>query len=317
MALQYEGWEIDVAHNAAEAVDKYRANAPDVIVLDIMLPDMDGLGVLAQIRDSGTYTPTLFLTARDSLADRVNGLTAGGDDYMTKPFSLEELVARLRGLLRRSAYLTPTDDESLTVGDLTLDVASREVTRGGVVIALTSSEFELLRFLMRNPRRAMSREEILRRVWNYDFGGRSGIVDLYVSYLRKKIDATHEPMLHTVRGRGIHAAAAGMKQAWQRWTLLRQLIFGVSAVVMLVLVTVGTMSVVTLRSSVLGIIDSQLSGAADGLLGLSIAASIVEAHVSHDQSLQESLFCLCIQCKFAMRRRQMLIGNANICVIYE
>jgi two-component system response regulator TrcR len=202
MALRYEGWEIDVAHDAAEAVQKYRANAPDVIVLDIMLPDMDGLGVLAQIRDSDTYTPTLFLTARDSVADRVSGLTAGGDDYMTKPFSLEELVARLRGLLRRSAYLTPADDESLTVGDLTLDVASREVTRGGDPISLTSTEFELLRFLMRNPRRALSREEILRRVWNYDFGGRSSIVDLYVSYLRKKIDADHEPMLHTVRGVG-------------------------------------------------------------------------------------------------------------------
>ncbi len=202
MALQYEGWEIEVAHNAAEAVDKYRANTPDVIVLDVMLPDMDGLGVLAQIRDSDTYTPILFLTARDSVADRVNGLTAGGDDYMTKPFSLEELVARLRGLLRRSAYLTPADDESLTVGDLTLDVASREVTRGEEPIALTSTEFELLRFLMRNPRRALSREEILQRVWNYDFGGRSSIVDLYVSYLRKKIDATHEPMIHTVRGVG-------------------------------------------------------------------------------------------------------------------
>jgi len=202
MALRYEGWEIDVAHDAAEAVEKYRANAPDVIVLDIMLPDMDGLGVLAQIRDSDTYTPTLFLTARDSVADRVGGLTAGGDDYMTKPFSLEELVARLRGLLRRTAYLTPTDHESLTVGDLTLDVASHEVTRGGAQISLTSTEFELLRFLMRNPRRAVTRREILQRVWDYDFGGRSSIVDLYVSYLRKKIDTGHEPMLHTVRGVG-------------------------------------------------------------------------------------------------------------------
>jgi two-component system response regulator TrcR len=117
MALQYEGWEIDVAHDALEAVGKYRANTPDILVLDIMLPDMDGLGVLQRIRDSDTYTPTLFLTARDSVMDRVTGLTAGGDDYMTKPFSLEELVARLRGLLRRSAYLTPADDEALTVGE--------------------------------------------------------------------------------------------------------------------------------------------------------------------------------------------------------
>ena len=202
MALQYEGWEIDVAHDAREAVDKYRANAPDVIVLDIMLPDMDGLGVLAQIRDSDTYTPTLFLTARDSVVDRVTGLTAGGDDYMTKPFSLEELVARLRGLLRRSAYLTPAADETLTVGDLELDGSSREVTRAGDPISLTSTEFELLRFLMRNPRRALGRKEILHRVWDYDFGGRSSIVDLYVSYLRKKIDAGRPAMIHTVRGVG-------------------------------------------------------------------------------------------------------------------
>jgi two-component system response regulator TrcR len=202
LALQYEGWVIDVAHDAREAVEKYRAEIPDVLVLDIMLPDMDGLGVLARIRESGTYTPTLFLTARDSVGDRVTGLTAGGDDYMTKPFSLEELVARLRGLLRRSAYLTPADEETLVVGDLELVGASREVTRAGEPIALTTTEFELLRFLMRNPRKALSRNEILRRVWNYEFGGRTSIVDLYVSYLRKKIDAERAPMIHTVRGIG-------------------------------------------------------------------------------------------------------------------
>src|SRR3981189_3535513 len=142
MALQYEGWEIDVAHAAAEAVDKYRENTPDILVLDIMLPDMDGLGVLQQIRDSDTYTPTLFLTARDSVVDRVNGLTAGGDDYMTKPFSLEELVARLRGLLRRSASLTPAADGTLSVGDLELDSASRDVTRGGDTSSLRRTGFE-------------------------------------------------------------------------------------------------------------------------------------------------------------------------------
>jgi two-component system, OmpR family, response regulator TrcR len=202
MALTYEGWDIDIAHDAGEAVTKYRANTPDLIVLDIMLPDMDGLEVLQQIRQDGPYTPTLFLTARDSVRDRVTGLTAGGDDYMTKPFSLEELVARLRGLLRRSAYLTPADDETLTVGNLALDGASREVTRAGEPITLTSTEFELLRFMMRNPRRALSRAEVLRRVWNYDFGGRTSIVDLYVSYLRKKVDAGHPPMIHTVRGVG-------------------------------------------------------------------------------------------------------------------
>lgn len=208
MALQYEGWDIDVAHDAAEAVAKYRAAAPDLLVLDIMLPDTDGLGVLAQIRESDTYTPTLFLTARDSVADRVNGLTAGGDDYMTKPFSLEELVARLRGLLRRTAYLTPAEDETLTVGDLCLDMASRSVTRGGEAIALTSTEFDLLRFMMRNPRRALGRNEILQHVWDYDFGGKTSIVDLYVSYLRKKLDTDREPMIHTVRGVGYLLRAA-------------------------------------------------------------------------------------------------------------
>ena len=180
----------------------YRANPPDLLVLDIMLPDMDGFGVLAEIRASGPYTPILFLTARDSVVDRVTGLTAGGDDYMTKPFSLEELVARLRGLLRRSAYLTPSDDETLRVGDLFLDATSREVKRGDETVALTSTEFELLRYLMRNQGEAVTRQEILRRVWEYEFGGKSSIVDLYVSYLRKKVDAGREPLLHTVRGVG-------------------------------------------------------------------------------------------------------------------
>jgi two-component system response regulator TrcR len=129
-------------------------------------------------------------------------LTAGGDDYMTKPFNLEELVARLRGLLRRSAYLTPASDETLTVGDLELVGASRAVSRAGTPISLSSTEFELLRYLMRHARRAVDRQEILDRVWNYDFGGKSSIVDLYVSYLRKKIDAGRAPMIHTVRGVG-------------------------------------------------------------------------------------------------------------------
>lgn len=202
MALQYEGWAIEVAHDAREAVAKYREHSPDVLVLDIMLPDTDGFGVLQQIRSSGTYTPILFLTARDSVRDRVTGLTAGGDDYMTKPFSLEELVARLRGLLRRNAYLTPDSEEHLTVGDLELVGTSREVYRAGAHIPLTSTEFELLRYLMQHPRKALTRNEILRRVWDYDFGGKSSVVDLYVSYLRKKIDSGREPMIHTVRGVG-------------------------------------------------------------------------------------------------------------------
>src|SRR5438309_698988 len=140
-----------------EAVDKYGDVEPDVLVRDTMLLDIDGLEILHRVRQSGRYTPTLFLTARDSVMDRVTGLTAGADDYMTKPFSLEELVARLRGLLRRSTQLTPPAAESLKIGDLHVDTASREVTRGGTQISLSSTEFELLRFLMRNPRRALSR----------------------------------------------------------------------------------------------------------------------------------------------------------------
>ncbi|HEY4792446.1 MAG TPA: response regulator transcription factor, partial [Mycobacterium sp.] len=202
MALHYEGWTVEVAHNGREAVSKFDDVEPDVLVLDIMLPDVDGLQILQRIRESGPYTPTLFLTARDSVMDRVTGLTAGADDYMTKPFSLEELVARLRGLLRRSSHLAPPAEDELTVGDLTLDGASHEVARAGAPISLSSTEFELLRFLMRNPRRALTRTEILDRVWNYDFAGRTSIVDLYISYLRKKIDAGRDPMIHTVRGVG-------------------------------------------------------------------------------------------------------------------
>lgn len=202
MALHYEGWQIEVARDGQEAMAKSAEFEPDLLVLDIMLPDTDGLQILKMIRESQEYTPTLFLTARDSVLDRVTGLTAGADDYLTKPFSLEELVARLRGLLRRSHAMAAPEDEVLKLGDLVLDGASREVTRGDEQISLTVTEFELLRYLMRNPKRAISRAEILDRVWNYGFGGRSSVVDLYISYLRRKIDAGREPMIHTVRGVG-------------------------------------------------------------------------------------------------------------------
>lgn len=202
MALHYEGWEIDVARDGGQAMAKFAEFGPDLIVLDIGLPDVDGLQILKSIRESQGYTPTLFLTARDSVLDRVTGLTAGADDYLSKPFSLEELVARLRGLLRRSHAMAAPADEVLRVGDMVLDGASREVTRAGESIALTVTEFELLRYLMRNANRAIPRPEILDRVWNYGFGGRSSVVDLYISYLRRKIDAGRDPMIHTVRGVG-------------------------------------------------------------------------------------------------------------------
>ncbi|MFE5706231.1 response regulator transcription factor [Rhodococcus koreensis] len=202
LALGYEGWAVDVAHDGSTALQKFRHQQFDVVVLDIMLPDIDGLSVLHHIRATRGGVPVLFLTARDSVDDRVVGLTAGGDDYMTKPFSLEELVARLRGLLRRASDSISENDAVLTVGDLSLDESSYEVKRGGETISLTATEFELLRYFMHNPRLALSRAQILDRVWNYDFAGKASIVDLYVSYLRRKIDAGREPMIHTVRGIG-------------------------------------------------------------------------------------------------------------------
>ncbi|BDI22965.1 response regulator transcription factor [Herbiconiux sp. L3-i23] len=202
LALGYEGWVVDVTLTGRAGIERYKSLRPDVVVLDIMLPDLDGLAVLSEMRALGRSTPTLFLTAKDSIDDRIVGLTAGGDDYMTKPFALEELVARLRGLLRRTAEQVVEEDPILVVGDLVLDESSHEVTRSGDPIALTTTEFELLRYLMRNPKRVVSRAQILDRVWNYDFSGRVNIVDLYVSYLRKKIDAERKPMIHTVRGVG-------------------------------------------------------------------------------------------------------------------
>ncbi|PVZ08171.1 response regulator transcription factor [Actinomycetospora cinnamomea] len=203
MALRYEGWDVRSAGDGLGAVRQGREFRPDVVVLDLMLPDIDGFEVLRRLRAESPDVPVLFLTARDAVADRVAGITAGGDDYVTKPFSLEEVVARLRGLLRRAAVATVVRGEpSLTVGDLTLDEDSHEVFRGAEPVELTATEFELLRFLMRNPRRVLSKAQILDRVWNYDFGGQSNIVELYISYLRKKIDTGRTPMIHTVRGAG-------------------------------------------------------------------------------------------------------------------
>lgn len=201
-ALRYEGWQVEIALTGNSATRTAKALQPDVVVLDMMLPDIDGLQVLRRIRANTPHVPVLFLTARDAVEDRVAGLTAGGDDYVTKPFSLEEVVARLRALLRRTGAVTAQDEALLVVGDLILNEDSHEVERDGDEITLTATEFELLRYLMRNPRRALSKAQILDRVWNYDFGGQANIVELYVSYLRRKIDAGREPMIHTLRGVG-------------------------------------------------------------------------------------------------------------------
>jgi two-component system OmpR family response regulator len=202
LALRYEGWEVRTAADGMSAIAAARDFRPDLVVLDVMLPDIDGLEVLRRLRADIERMPVLFLTARDDVSDRIAGLTAGGDDYVTKPFSIEELVLRLRALLRRSHLALTTDSATIIVGDLVLDEDSREVRRGDDLISLTATEFELLRFLMRNPKRVMSKAQILDRVWNYDFGGQANIVELYISYLRKKIDAGREPMIHTMRGFG-------------------------------------------------------------------------------------------------------------------
>ena len=202
LALRYEGWDVSTAASGLQAVKVARETRPDAIVLDMMLPDFDGLEVMRRIRTEQPDVPVIFLTAKDALEDRIGGLTAGGDDYVTKPFSLEELVARLRGLLRRTGATISREESRLMVGDLVLDEDSHEVFRGGDEISLTATEFELLRFLMRNPRRVLSKAQILDRVWNYDFGGQANVVELYISYLRKKIDAGRAPMIHTMRGAG-------------------------------------------------------------------------------------------------------------------
>jgi len=202
MAMRYEGWQVSTAASGNEAVKAAREVRPDAIVLDMMLPDFDGLEVMRRVRSEDPDVPVIFLTAKDAVSDRINGLTAGGDDYVTKPFSLEEVIARLRALLRRSGAATGRSESLLVVGDLTLDEDSHEVSRAGEPIQLTATEFELLRYLMRNPRRVLSKAQILDRVWNYDFGGQANVVELYISYLRKKIDANRAPMIHTMRGAG-------------------------------------------------------------------------------------------------------------------
>ncbi|AYG78710.1 putative transcriptional regulatory protein TcrX [Streptomyces hundungensis] len=201
-ALRSEGWDVRSADDGTSALDMASAFQPDAVILDWMLPDLDGLAVLRRMRADLPHVCVLFLTARDSVEDRIAGITAGGDDYVTKPFSLEEVLARLRGLLRRAGMAREPGGNRLVVGDLVMDEDAMEVSRAGHLVDLSRTEFELLRFLMRNPRRVLSKDQILDRVWSYDFGGRAHIVELYISYLRKKIDADRAPLIHTVRGAG-------------------------------------------------------------------------------------------------------------------
>lgn len=202
MALTNQGWHVRSATNGREALDIIREFEPDLLVLDVMMPGIDGVELLTRIRASGNDAPVLFLTAKDAVEDRIAGIAAGGDDYVTKPFNLEEVVLRLRGMARRHVAAAADADSLLRVGDLTLDEDAYEVQRAGVAIRLTAKEFELLRYLMQNTRRVVSKTQILDTVWGYDFGGSSGVVEIYISYLRRKIDARGESMIHTVRGVG-------------------------------------------------------------------------------------------------------------------
>ncbi len=201
-ALRHEGWSVRTAADGRAALEAAREFRPDAVLLDWMLPDTDGLALLGRLRAELAGVCVLFLTARDAVEDRIAGITAGGDDYVTKPFSLEEVLARVRGLLRRAGMAREPDGDLLVLADLVMAERAREVSRGGTPLELSPTEFELLRYLLRNPRRVLSKAQILDRVWSYDFGGQAHVVELYISYLRKKIDAGRVPLIHTVRGVG-------------------------------------------------------------------------------------------------------------------
>jgi two-component system OmpR family response regulator len=201
MALRYQGFEVAAAGTGTDALAQVRTFRPHLMVLDVMLPDMEGFDVAQRLGSQRADVPIIFLTARDSTEDKIRGLTTGGDDYVTKPFSLEELVARIRTILRRTGIAKP-ESGRLTFEDLELDEDTMEVTRGGNLIQLTATEYRLLRYLMLNPRRVMTRAQLLDHVWDYDFGGDGRVLETYVSYLRKKLDAHGPPLIQTVRGVG-------------------------------------------------------------------------------------------------------------------
>jgi two-component system OmpR family response regulator len=203
-SLRLSGFEVHGADSAAGALNTAAQIRPDIVVLDVMLPDCDGFTLARRLRAQHDALPVLFLTARDGVDDRIAGLTAGGDDYVTKPFSLEELVLRLRAILRRTqpARDGETSRTTVTYADLVLDEEAHEVRRAGQLVQLSPTEFNLLRYLMLNAEKVVSKTQILERVWNYDFGGDSRIVESYISYLRRKIDRSNLPLIHTIRGVG-------------------------------------------------------------------------------------------------------------------
>ena len=200
-ALRYTGFEVATAENAMAARRQATTFLPELLLLDVMLPDEDGMALCRRLRKDGVRAPVIFLTAKDATEDKVRGLTVGGDDYITKPFSLEEVVARIRAVLRRTRD-NQEEDRRLKFDDLVLDEDTHEVFRGGQDVSLSPTEFKLLRYLLLNPERVLSKSQILDHVWQYDFDGDANVVETYVSYLRKKIDHANRPLLHTVRGVG-------------------------------------------------------------------------------------------------------------------
>ncbi|HEU0170575.1 MAG TPA: response regulator transcription factor [Acidimicrobiales bacterium] len=199
-ALRHSGFDVHAVESGREALEAIGPVEPDLVVLDVMLPDLDGFEVCRRWRQEGRRTPVVFLTARDATEDKVRGLTTGGDDYLVKPFSLEELVARIQAVLRRTGAGRP--DAVLRCADLVLDDDAHRVTRAGTEVSLSPTEFNLLRFLLANQGRVLSKAQILDHVWNYDFGGDGGVVETYVGYLRRKVDDVDPRLIHTIRGVG-------------------------------------------------------------------------------------------------------------------
>nr|SBP01336.1 DNA-binding response regulator [Nonomuraea gerenzanensis] len=201
-SLRFAGFDVTTAKSGLDAVAAVQRHRPDLVVLDVMLPDLDGFEIVRRLRGGGVHTPVVFLTARDETEDKIRGLTLGGDDYVTKPFSLEEVVARIHAVLRRTAGETQAAPPRLTFADIELDEESHEVWRGGNAVALSPTEFKLLRYFMTNAGRVLSKPQILDHVWDYDFRGEVGIVESYVSVLRRKIDNRSPRLIHTLRGVG-------------------------------------------------------------------------------------------------------------------
>lgn len=203
VSLKFQGFDVHSANNGTEALRLARELNPDAYILDVMMPGMDGFELLAKLRTEGLDGPVLYLTAKDSVDQRINGLTIGADDYETKPFSLEEVITRLRVILRRGRGVDEEESgASMTYADLTLNDDTHEVTKGGKIIDLSPTEFNLLRYLMQNKEVVLSKAKILDNVWHYDFGGDGNVVESYISYLRRKIDTGDKPLIHTVRGVG-------------------------------------------------------------------------------------------------------------------